>query len=300
MPAFIAFIAAIAVLAAVFMLIVPQDRTEMTAGNSYGNIMNGGRVLSAGGYLFYASDTEGLLKIPVSESAAVTTTEKIADSGAYNLSEVGSKIYFELPSGFKCFDFVSTQDIAVGSAPQLIGSWVYYVNSNGNIAKMRLGSSRETDTGLACSGSFCVENAKIYYRGTDGCIYSASQDGSGVKLLISDSVDRFFLKNEYLYYSSGSTLSAFMIFDQITTVIADIESGSAFNMFGYNMLYVNGGIKSVDLSQSNVNREEKEISTMTAAEIYATDDAAYFVTDAGELYSIITVPSEPKPVNLGI
>lgn len=41
MPAFIAFIALLVVIAAIFMLIMPQDIVDYSAGNTYGNIMNG-------------------------------------------------------------------------------------------------------------------------------------------------------------------------------------------------------------------------------------------------------------------
>ncbi len=301
MPAFIGFIALLAAIAVIFMLIMPQDAVKYTAGNTYGNIMNGGRILKAGGYIFYGSDDKGLLKIPVSEEASVKETEVIGESGAYNLSEVNSKIYYELSSGLKCFDFISTQDIFSQKSPQVIGSWIYYINDQGNISKMRMESGKEKDLGLACDGSFYVENSRIYYKDVDGCVYSAALDGSDRKKLIEDDIIDFFLKDEFLYYKTSDTIYAFMIYDKETTIITSIDSPNApFNIFGYYLIYSSGGIKAIDLSSSNINRKVVEISTMNASEIYTTDSSAYIVTDKGELYSINSIPSEPKLVDLGL
>ncbi len=302
MPAFIAFIALLVAAAAIFMLIMPQDIVDYSAGNTYGNIMNGGRVLEAGGYLFYASDDKGLLKIPVSDEAQATTTEVISKDKCSNISEVQSKVYYQSGQMLKSYNFLNSTDIAELRYPQVIGSWIYYINEAGSICKMRTNGKGQKDLGLICAdGQFYVENTRIYYKGADGCIYFAMIDGSENEQLVSTNVDKFFLSNEYLYYSTGNSIMAFMIYDRTSTIIDEIEGETIFNIFGYNLIYTDGGkINAVDLSSSNVNREIKEISDLNVAEIYSSSTTAYFITDAGELYKLSDISATPELVNLGI
>lgn len=302
MPAFIAFIALLVAAAAIFMLIMPQDIVDYSAGNTYGNIMNGGRILEAGGYLFYASDDNGLLKIPVSDEAQSTTTEVINEDRCGNISEVQSKVYYQSGQMLKSYNFLNSTDIAALKYPQVIGSWIYYVNDSGSICKMRTNGKGQKDLGLVCTdGQFYVENTRIYYKGADGCIYFAMIDGSDNEQLIGTNVDKFFLSNEYLYYSTGNSIMAFMIYDRTSTIIDEINSEAVFNIFGYNIIYTDGsGIKAVDLSSSNVNREVKDISDLKVCEIYSSGSSAYFITDAGELYKLNDISAQPELVNLGI
>ena len=302
MPAFIAFIALLVVIAAIFMLIMPQDIVDYSAGNTYGNIMNGGRVLEAGGYLFYASDDKGLLKIPVSDEAQTTTTEVISEDKCSNISEVQSKVYYQSGQMLKSYNFLNSTDIAELRYPQVIGSWIYYINDTGSICKMRTNGKDQKDLGLICAdGQFYVENTRIYYKGADGCIYFAMIDGSENEQLVSTNVDKFFLSNEYLYYSTSNSIMAFMIYDRTSTIIDEINGEAVFNIFGYNLIYTDGGkIKAVDLSSSNVNREVKEISDLKVTEIYSSATAAYFITDAGEFYKLSDISASPELVNLGI
>lgn len=302
MPAFIAFIALLAAVAVIFMLILPQDIVDYSAGNTYGNIMNGGRILEAGGYLFYASDGNGLLKIPVSDEAQMTTTEVIDDGLCGNISEVQSRVYYETGGTLKSYNFLNSSDVASVSFPQVIGSWIYYINDSGVICKMRSSGKDARELGLVCpDGQFYVENTRIYYKGADGCIYFAMIDGSDNEQLVSANVDKFFLSNEYLYYSTSDAIMAFMIYERTSTIINEINGEAVFNIFGYNLIYTDGsGIKAIDLSSSNINRVVQDISDLNAVEIYSSDSSAYFITDTGELYRLSTVPGTPELVNLGI
>ena len=302
MPAFIVFVALLAAIAIIFMLILPQDVVDYSAGNTYGNIMNGGRGLDGGGYLFYASDDKVLLKIPVSDEAQTTTTEIIDESKCSNISEVASKVYYQSGRTLKSYNFLNSTDVAQLKYPQVIGSWVYYISDTGSICKMRTNGKDQKDLGLVCTdGQFYVENTRIYYKGADGCIYFAMIDGSGNEQLVSTNVDKFFLSNEYLYYSTSDSIMAFMIYDRTNTIIDKINDEVTFNIFGYNMIYTDeSGIKAVDLSSSNVNREIKKISDLKVLEIYSSSNAAYFITDTGELYKLSDISAVPELVNLGI
>lgn len=92
-----------------------------------------------------------------------------------------------------------------GEHIQISNGWIYYIDIQGEIYRMRYDGSNVTKVGGKSASKILVDGNYIYYRDYDGFLFRTSLDGQQTVLTSGSSVEDFKISDQYLIYWNKSS-----------------------------------------------------------------------------------------------
>ncbi|MCL1865894.1 MAG: DUF5050 domain-containing protein [Oscillospiraceae bacterium] len=143
--------------------------------NKSGNILNGGIAAYQSGWIYYTDSVNGIWKVRTND----TDKTQLTDDKADYLNVVGDWIYYN-------------------------GSDINDPDKKYNLRKIRTDGTEKTDINKVNSTFVNVAGDTIYYTNSDDNhnIYKINTDGTNGKKLVNNSIIRYNLEDEFVYYSA--------------------------------------------------------------------------------------------------
>jgi|GEM_PF-4337127 len=278
-----AITAAVMAFTCVSMLSAPAAMYAITAGNYSGNLMNGGKILTSNGFIFYINDKNDLIYADVTDGKNASVIMKDVqgelqyNGDLYYFTDIQNNLY-SLNINSKNIDKIM-EDVYY---PQVVGDMLYYSDKNGGLYKKRLTENRIFDLGIKADGRFYIYIKTVYYKGGDGFIYTSGVN-TGPSELIDDYRDvfiprkseKFFFDGRYIFYkiNEGTVFSFTDDAEQTDdTKHRELKTVEDYVIKDNYILYTNG----YEFVLSDINGKSDDVIIKTGAAFYLSCDDKYF------------------------
>lgn len=256
-----------------------------------GNVINGGTVIYDNGNTYYYNPKETAFN----QLSANGIVKKVAETSAKGLNVVGNTAYyvknFSADAGIYKSNLDGSNRVKLSSnAPysiQVYGDWIYYsklARPNDDqyyLWRTKIGGSKEEQIKLNLQNDYSVDGERPFCI-KDGWIYTnvyefsmpyhkaefvkTSLDGSVVKVIKENSLQKFQPVDNYIYYSDPSGIHRMKDDGSEDTLLASISymNGGVYsiNVFNDHVYYTvmapgdktNTGMYKMDLDGSNITK----------------------------------------------
>jgi hypothetical protein len=191
---------------------------KVQLGNNPGNIINGGLIASDNECIYYAGlNEEGLF----SKKLDGTDTKKLSSDHVEFINVQGNYLYYRKSGSDKKpnigglykirTDGMQEQRLLTGSPfyINVVDNWVYYINQSYSTDVCRIKTDGTSQQVLYPGHYQCLtsDGTNLYFGRLAGpgtsMLYRGSLDGAKIVSLSRDTMETFFVYNNWIYYTKG-------------------------------------------------------------------------------------------------
>lgn len=280
------------------MMLVPFESGVLVPTADSGNLSFGGH-LGVCNDLIYFRTPEGGLSMKDAQTGKIT---EVCDGDCSYLNVGEEWVYFvrngdivRLPLG----NVIEPQVIVGGEGCQGLsvnGPWIYYTDSKGYMSKLRTDGSKKISLQNELPiEQFTVDNRRVVFL-SGGAIYHMQTDGTDLRTVAGERIERFLYTNDSLYYYEDGVIR------RIYSLIGGLDEGNLYfgeipaKIFNFEIvqdgskLYYAGEEGIVELLlQTPVQASEQKTVLSTAtdvASLYLAEDMIYYFDSSGVMHEL--------------
>ena len=300
---------AVIVLAAIIgaMAVIPYDPGTLAPATLSSNLSYGGLVTETDDYIFFRQKNGNMGRISKENGEAKTVFEGDVSS----LNPLDGFIYFIDGGEIKKTPYYGTVSESVGLTTgckkmSLNGNWIYFIDSDRYLYKMRADGKELKKISEGCIEDFTADNRIVVYSDLNG-LHKMASDGTDPVTLVSGKIDRFCYTLDDIYYLQDGTIR------KIPAVVSGMDvgleytetTGSAFafttDSSGRGILFYADGAGRLHQKSLESERERSEEDTLLcdaaeAVDLYYAGGNLYFHNGENTLFCV-TVNGADSMVN---
>ncbi|MCI8360640.1 MAG: DUF5050 domain-containing protein [Clostridiales bacterium] len=284
---FISVIAAVSLLAAVLIVVSPDDVPMANPYNRGGNLLNGGRIAPGDNILFFIRPDDGGIYSLFGD----TCTRVGEDGDGPSFATAEGYVYRERG--------VLTQILYNGSAklallekaenPLIVGRWIYYTQA-GQLHKYRMDDGKQAALGIYPAGNYYVSARRIFYIGQDGKLWTAYTDGTENRLLADTVMTDFIIRGQFIYFRDPEGTLCWCNTANTAAVTRHVQADQ-YNYTANHLAYTKDG-KLYAMSFSE--QQTEQIGEGVFQSLSCDDDYLYYFDENSDLIRIKADGSEKQ------